>query len=388
MRIQFVAQCTLFNLLLASSGVYATPQLNLTEGVTPLSHDIYHLHMMILWICVAIGIVVFSVMTYSILFHRQSRGAKPAHFHEHFWLEVTWTVIPFLILVAMAIPATRVLRHIHDFSEPDLSIKITGYQWRWRYDYLDQNIHFFSNNATPLGQPPKDKNYLQAVDHPLVIPIHQKIRFLITANDVIHGWWVPDLGVKQDAIPGFINAAWTQVNRPGVYYGRCSKLCGLNHGYMPIVVIALTEKDFKAWVAEQKGEKLPVAAVSVTQSATKTTASAPITTTPAVKKLTLAELMQHGEQVYLGICATCHKPDGTGMPPTFPAMKNSPMALGPVDKHIDIVMHGRPGTAMQAFQDQYNDEELAAVITYERNAFGNNTNSLVQPADIAAVRKK
>lgn len=387
MRPQSAAQFTLFTLLLASCRAYADYQLNLTEGVSPLSHDIYHLHMMVLWVCVAIGIVVFGIMIYAMVFHRKSRGAKAAHFHEHLWLEITWTIIPFIILVAMALPAIRVLRHMHDFAAPDLSIKVTGYQWRWHYDYLDQDIHFFSNNATP-PDPKKqmDKNYLRSVDHPLVIPIHQKIRFLITSNDVIHGWWVPDLGVKQDAIPGFINAAWTRVNRPGIYFGQCSKLCGLNHGYMPIVVIAMTENDFKTWVAQQKGQALPPSTVAATPRTKPTTTPAPTAATP--KKLTLAELMQKGEQVYNGICATCHKPDGSGMPPTFPAMKGSKIALGPLDKHIDIVMHGRPGTAMQAFQDQYSDEDLAAVITYERNAFGNNTGTLVQPGDIAAVRKK
>jgi len=384
------AQFTLFNLLLASCSAYAEDPFNLTEGVSPLSHDIYHLHMTIFWICVAIGAAVFSVMIYSLIFHRKSSGAKAAHFHEHLWLEITWTIIPFLILVAMAIPATRVLIHMHDFSAPDLSIKVTGYQWRWRYEYLDLGINFFSNNSTPAdemqGKVRKGEYYLREVDHPLVIPIHKKIRFLITSNDVIHGWWVPALGVKQDTIPGFINAAWTRVNRPGIYRGQCSKLCGLNHGYMPIVVIAMTEKDFAAWVAQQKGETLPATPAATTSSPAK-----PVTTAPApavAKKFTLPELMKKGESIYLGICATCHKADGSGMPPVFPAMKNNKIATGPVENHIDIVLHGKPGTAMQAFKDQYSDEELAAVITYERNAFGNNTNSLVQPADITAAKQK
>ncbi len=384
MPIKRVAQ---FSLFFASCKAYADDRLNLTEGVSPLSHDIYQLHMTIFWICVAIGVVVFGVMIYSILFHRKSLGVKAAHFHEHLWLELTWTLIPFLILVSMAIPATRVLIHMHDYSEPDLSIKVTGYQWRWRYEYLDLGINFFSNNSTPLdeihGKAPKDPYYLRQVDHPLVVPIHKKIRFLITSNDVIHGWWVPDLGVKQDAIPGFINAAWTRINRAGIYRGQCSKLCGVNHAYMPIVVVAMTEKDFDAWVAQQKGIALPASTPVSTPISTKT--PAPATT---AKKFTLPELMQKGQTVYEGMCATCHKPDGTGNPPVFPAMKGSKVALGPVDKHIDLVLHGKPGTAMQAFKDQYSDEELAAVITYERNAFGNNTNTMVQPDEITAAKQK
>lgn len=387
MYIKQVAQFTLFSLLLTSGVTDARESLiNLTQGVTPLSHDIYNLHMTIFWVCVAIGIVVFGVMIYAIIFHRKSRGATPAHFHEHLWLEITWTIIPVLILISMAIPATRVLIHMHDFSEPDLSIKVTGYQWRWHYEYLDVGIQFFSNNATPYqqmhGNAKKDEDYLREVDHPLVLPIHKKIRFLITSNDVIHGWWVPDLGVKQDAIPGFINAAWTRINRPGVYRGQCSKLCGLNHGFMPIVVIALPQKDFDNWVAQQKG-LASITTVPAPATKPQTLAAAPV----IAKKWTLPALMKKGEEVYLNMCATCHKPDGSGTPPVFPAMKGSKVALGPVKDHIDIVLHGKPGTAMQAFKDQYSDEELAAVITYERNAFGNNTNTLVQPADIVAAKK-
>lgn len=392
MHMKQVAQFTLFNLLLTSRATYANSSINLTEGISPLSHDIYHLHMTIFWICVAIGIVVFSVMIYSILFHRQSLGVKPAQFHEHFWLEMTWTLIPFLILISMAIPATRVLIHLHDFSEPDLSIKVTGYQWRWRYDYLDNGIHFFSNNSTPFnqmhGDAKKDEYYLREVDHPLVVPIHKKIRFLITSNDVIHGWWVPDLGVKQDAIPGFINAAWTRINRAGIYRGQCSKLCGLNHGFMPIVVVAMTQKEFDAWVLQQKGGT-PAAVLPTVPGVVKPAINQPQVATPSVtKKWTLPELMQKGQEVYQGMCATCHKPDGTGAPPVFPAMKGNKVVLGPVNDHINIVLHGKPGTAMQAFADQYSDEELAAVITYERNAFGNNTNTMVQPGDITAAKQK
>ncbi len=392
MHIKQAAHCTLISLFFASSAAFADFQLNLTEGVTPVSHDIYGLHMTIFWICVVIGIIVFGVMLYSIIYHRKAPGKKPAHFHSHLWLEITWTIIPFFILVAMAIPAIKVLTHMHDVNQPDLSIKITGYQWKWRYEYLNLGINFFSNIATPYdqihGNAKKGPDYLREVDHPLVVPIHKKIRFLITSNDVIHGWWVTDLGVKQDAIPGYINENWARINRPGIYRGQCSKLCGLNHAYMPIVVIALPEKDFNNWVALQKNGNVAPPVISTPKpDVSKTVIQTPQTTSPA-KQTTLAESMKHGEQVYLGMCATCHKPDGSGTPPVFPALKGSPVATGPVEKHIDTVLNGRPGTAMQAFKEQYSDEELAAVITYERNAFGNNMGTVVQPGDIAVARGK
>ncbi len=389
MNLKQAAQCTLFSLFFASSSAFADFDLNLTEGVTPVSHDIYQLHMTIFWITVVIGIIVFGVMLYSIIFHRKAPGKKPAHFHSHVWLEITWTLIPFFILVAMAIPAIKVLTRMHDVEQPDISIKVTGYQWKWRYEYLNLGINFFSNISTPYDQihggAKKNPEYLREVDHPLVVPIHKKIRFLVTSNDVIHGWWVPSLGVKQDAIPGYINENWARINRPGIYRGQCSKLCGMNHGYMPIVVIAMTEKDFNDWVTQQKNPGVKIAA-----PATPTKVSAPTVTKPtlpaAAKQTTLADSMKRGEQVYLGMCATCHKPDGTGSPPVFPALKGSAVTTGPVEKHIDTVMNGRPGTAMQAFKDQYSDEDLAAVITYERNTFGNNSGAVVQPQDIAAKR--
>ncbi|MEO8402628.1 MAG: cytochrome c oxidase subunit II [Gammaproteobacteria bacterium] len=397
MRKMQVAQGILLNFLLGSHRAYADSQFNLTEGVTPLSHDIYNLHMTIFWVCVAIGIGVFGVMIYSIIYHRKSKGAKAAHFHEHLWIEITWTVIPFLILVAMAIPATKVLIHMHDVDLPDINIKVTGYQWKWRYEYLDQGINFFSNNSTPYdqmhGTAKKDVNYLREVDHPVVVPIHKKIRFLITSNDVIHGWWVPDLGVKHDAIPGFIYESWARINRPGTYRGQCSKLCGVNHGFMPIVVIAMTEKDFANWVAVQKGgapDVIPTAKAAVTPPAvvaTPATASLQPATV-AAKKYSKDELMKRGQQVYLGMCVTCHQADGAGMPPVFPALKGSKITTGPIAEHVATVLNGKPGTAMQAFRDQYSNDDLAAVITYERNALGNSVGDIVQPADIEAAKQK
>ena len=362
---------TLFALLAASNAAFAETTLNLTQGVSPISHDIYELHMLVFWICVAIGVVVFGAMFYAMYHHRKSKGAKAAHFHSHPWLEITWTIIPVLILVAMAIPATKVLLNMNNNEKEEVTIKITGYQWKWHYEYIEDGIKFFSNLSTPSDQmhnlAPKTDNYLREVDHPLVLPIHKKIRFLITSNDVNHAWWVPDFGVKRDAISGFINEAWTNIEKPGIYYGQCAELCGVNHAFMPIVVIALSEQGYKDWVAKQKGQG---------------TASEADTN----RHWELKELMAKGEQIYNTVCAACHQPGGVGLPPTFPALKGSKIATGPVEGHVEIVFNGKSGTAMQAFKSQLSDVELASIITYERNAFGNNTGTSVQPIQIKALR--
>ncbi len=353
---------------------------NLTPGVTPISRDIYQLHMTIFWICVAIGALVFGVMIYSLIKHRKSLRVKPATFKHSTWVEVVWTAIPFLILVAMAIPATIVLKRMSDDKKADLNIKITGYQWKWKYDYLDQGISFFSNLSTPRAQlnnkAPKGKWYLLEVDRPLVVPIHKKIRFLVTSNDVIHSWWVPALGVKRDAIPGFIHESWARIEKPGVYRGQCTELCGINHAYMPIVVIAKTQEDFEKWVAEQ-------------------TQPAPAASAEPAKDMSKAELMAEGKKVYETYCSVCHKAGGEGMPPAFPALTGGKITTGPVAGHIDIVLNGKQGTAMQAFKSQLNDKQIAAVVTYERNAWGNDDKNkhgkdaggLVQPADVAKARQ-
>jgi len=364
-------------LLLVSCSAHADWQLNMGQGVTSVSNQVYGLHMAAVWICVGIAVVVFGVMLYSLIFHRKSRGFEAAKFHEHPVLEITWAVIPFIILVVMAFPATKILMRMNDMDKSDLTIKITGYQWKWKYEYLDQGISFFSNLSTPQNQlnnqAAKGQWYLLEVDKPLVVPIHQKIRFLLTANDVIHSWWVPALGIKRDALPGFINEAWARIDKPGVYRGQCAELCGTNHGFMPIVVEAVSEEDFKKWVAQQTGQK--------------GAATTPSSSAAAPAKLTKEMLMSKGEEAYEKTCAVCHKEDGLGMPPAFPALKGSKIATGPVKDHINIVLNGKPGTAMQAFGTQLNDDDIAAIITYERNAWGNNTGDVVQPADIAAARK-
>ncbi|HHJ12757.1 MAG TPA: cytochrome c oxidase subunit II [Gammaproteobacteria bacterium] len=345
--------------------------LNLPRGVTPISHEAYDLHTMILWICAGIGVVVFSVMFYSIINHRKSSGRQPAQFHESTTVEVIWTIIPFLILVSMAIPATKALVVMENTDNSDLSIKVTGYQWKWGYDYLDNGISFISSLSTPDEQihnaEQKGEHYLLEVDNPLVVPVNKKVRLLITSNDVIHAWWVPELGMKKDAIPGFINEMWFKIDKEGTYRGQCAELCGRNHGFMPIVVVAKNEQDYQQWVQEQQAAGAAEAAA-------------------AGREWTRDELMAKGEEVYAANCAACHQATGEGVPGVFPALKGGAIATGPVDAHLDIVLHGKPGTAMAAFGSQLSDIDLAAVVTYERNAWGNNTGDVVQPSVVKAAR--
>ncbi len=348
--------------------------LNLPAGVTPDSHDIHDLHMTILWICVAIGVLVYGILIYSLIHHRKSKGVVPATFHENTKLEIVWTIIPFLILIAMAVPATQVMIKVYDTENSAMTIKVTGYQWKWRYTYLDEGIDFFSsldaksNEARQLGSkldPATVEHYLLNVDKPMVIPANTKIRILLTAADVLHAWWVPEFGWKKDAIPGFVTDGWIKVETPGVYRGQCAELCGRDHGFMPIVVVVKTEADYKQWVAEQKGK----------QEANKVDASKPLTTD---------ELMVKGKEVYAANCAACHLADGEGVAGAFPAIKGSKVALGPLADHVKLVLHGK--ATMPAFKDQINDVETAAVVTYQRNAFGNNKGDSIQPADIQAYK--
>ncbi len=358
-------------LMLISHPLMAAYNLNMTPGVTTFSQGAYNVHQMVMWICVGIGTVVFGAMIYSIIKHRKSKQAVASSFHENTSLEILWTIIPIIILISMAVPATKILLAMEDTSNSDMSIKVTGYQWKWRYDYLEDEIGFFSNLATPMDQirnnAEKTDHYLLEVDNRLVIPANKKVRFLFTANDVIHSWWVPAFGVKKDAIPGYINESWTKVSEPGIYRGQCAELCGANHGFMPIVVEVKSEEDYLAWVNEKKSAFAAAAA-------------------SADKTWSMDELMAKGEQVYATTCLACHQANGEGMLNVFPALKGSAIATGDIAKHIDIVLHGKAGTAMQAFGSQLDDVDLAAVITYERNAWGNNTGDSVQPSDIKSAK--
>jgi len=356
--------------LLASVLCYpalAEYKLNLTSGVTPISQEVYNLHMIILYICIAIGVLVFGIMFYALLKHRKSRNHKPADFHENTKLEIFWTIIPLLILVAMAFPATRVLLDMADTKDSDMTIQVTGYQWKWKYDYLADDISFFSNISTSSESvknvEAKGIHYLHEVDKPLVVPTNRKIRFLFTSDDVIHSWWVPDLGFKKDTVPGFINENWAVIEKPGIYRGQCAELCGVHHGFMPIVVDARSPEDYEKWVQETKASIL---------------AERELTS----KVWTKDELYAKGEEVYNRTCAACHQPTGEGMPPMFPALKGNQIVLSDINHHLDIVLHGINGTAMQGFAAQLNETEIAAVITYERNAWGNNVGDMIQPIDV------
>jgi cytochrome c oxidase subunit 2 len=363
-------------LTLSSTLAVAEYGLNFPKPVTAIAQEVYGLHMLILWICVAIGVVVFGAMFYSIFAHRKSRGAKAAKWHESTTVEIIWTAVPFLILVSMAIPSTATLLKMEDTKNSDLTINITGYQWKWKYEYPGTGVEFFSNLSTPrdkieqykakVDRKDMGENYLLEVDNALVIPTGKKVRFVLTANDVIHAWWVPELSVKKDAIPGFVNEMWTRVDQPGTYRGQCAELCGKDHGFMPIVVQAVSEEDYNKWLSSKKSQMLASAA-------------------DAGKTWTKDDLMKRGEKVYAQ-CAACHGATGAGIPGVFPGLTGSKIATGPVDGHINIVMKGKPGTAMQAYAGQMNDADIAAVITYERNALGNKTGDVVQPSQIKAKR--
>ena len=364
-----------FGTLLAftSSTVAADWALNLPRGVTPISRQAYDLHMLILWISVAIGVLVFGVMIYAMVRHRKSLGVKPAQFHHSTKAEIVWTVVPVIILVAMAVPATKALIEMEDTSNADLTIKVTGYQWKWRYEYLEDEVDFYSNlayssRAAVYGDPSTVENYLREVDTPVVIPVGKKVRILLTADDVLHAWWVPEFGMKKDAIPGFINEIWIRADETGVYRGQCAELCGKDHGFMPIVVEVKPESEYVQWVAEFRSK---AAAERVA----------------AARTWSQEELMRKGERVYATACAACHQMNGGGVADMFPPIGGSPVATGDLAEHMTVVMSGRSGTAMRGYSTQLSDAELAAVLTYQRNAFGNATGDLVQPAQITAARE-
>jgi cytochrome c oxidase subunit 2 len=386
-----------FATLLVPVASFADYHVDILPPVTSISREIYALHWGILYVCVAIFVIVFGAMFWSIFKHRRSMGAKAAQFHENTTIEVIWTIVPFVILIGMAYPATKTVLDMKDASNSDMSVKITAYQWKWEYDYQQDGVKFFANLSTPRDQvdeyhgkasAKKNENYLLEVDNMMVVPVGKKVRLLITSNDVIHGWYVPQLGVNQYGIPGFIKDAHFTVEKPGIYRGQCSQICGKEHGFMPIVVDARSPEQYAAWVKEMKAKMPPPAAEAAPQQVAAATA-APGAAAPAAdpnKKWTLDELKAQGEKVYAANCAACHQPTGKGMPPTFPALDGSKVATGPKAGHIGIVMKGKPGTAMASFA-HLADADIAAVISYERNSWGNKTGDAIQPAEIAAARK-
>lgn len=348
--------------------------LNMTRGITDISNEVFELHMLIFWICVAIGALVFSVMFYSMWAHTKKKNPVPAKFHENHKLEIAWTIIPFLILIAMAVPASKTLVKIYDDEAGDVNIQVTGYQWKWGYKYLEDDISFVSNLSTDLDEiynlVPKGENYLQEVDEMVVIPAGKKVRFLITANDVIHSWWVPAFAIKQDAIPGFVNTAWTVVDTPGIYRGKCTELCGKNHGFMPIVVKVVEQEEYDLWVYNKRQEAIKLAELTTKDWSTE-------------------ELVQRGQEVYEKNCVQCHTAEGQGIPGIFPALAGSEIALYDKERHIEILMEGVQGAAMNSF-DYLSEVELAAVITYSRQAWGNaeeGDGEVVVPKDIVEYKE-
>ena len=341
--------------------------LNMPKGVSTISHQIYDLHMLIFWVCVIIGVGVFGVMLWAMFFHRKSRGHVAENWHENVVVELLWTIIPFFILVGMAFPATKALIELYDTSEAELDIRVTGYQWKWQYEYLGEDVAYLSELSTPLDQiynlEDKGQYYLQEVGEPLVIPVNTKVRFLLTAQDVIHSFWVPDFAIKKDAIPGYVTETWTEVTQTGIYRGECTELCGQGHAFMPIVVNVVEKDEFEFWLAEKKQQAAELAALME-------------------QTFTLDELMVRGEEAYLRTCSACHQPNGQGIPPAFPSLLTGPIIHGPVEDHIDIVVNGKEGTVMQAFGGLLSEVDLAAIITYERNAWGVNSGDIVQPIDV------
>ncbi|HZN27643.1 MAG TPA: cytochrome c oxidase subunit II [Burkholderiales bacterium] len=352
-------------------------QYNLQPPVSVIAEQIYDLHTLIMWIIFGIFVLVFGVMTIAIIKHRKSVGHPAQQFHENTTVEIIWTVIPFIILIGMAYPATKTVIAMKDTSSPDVTIKATGYQWKWSYDYLQEGVSFYSNLATPRDQidghnveaRKNNPNYLLEVDNPVVVPVGKKIRIITTANDVIHAWWVPAFGVKQDAIPGFVRDTWFRADKVGTYRGQCAELCGKDHGFMPIVVQVVEQDKYTQWVAEAK-QKMSAAAPSADPG----------------KQWTLEELHAQGAKVFGANCVACHQATGMGVPGTFPALAGSKVVTGPKEEQIGIVLNGKPGTAMAPFK-HLSDVEIASVVTYTRNNWTNKTGDIATPADVKALRK-
>jgi len=373
------AQEVVQNKVVDSPGGPAVLEMNFQTPVTQIAHQMDSLHHWMLIVCLVIFVAVFGVMFYSILKHRKSLGHKAATFHESITVEIAWTIVPFIIVIAMALPATKTVVAMKDTSNADLTIKATGMQWKWGYDYLKgegEGISFLSNLSTPReqigapGKPPTEArgvNYLLEVDNEVVVPVNKKIRIITTANDVIHSWTIQAFGVKQDAIPGFVRDAWFKAEKIGKYRGQCVELCGKEHAFMPIVVNVVSDADYTKWV---EGKKKEMAALADDPN----------------KVWTVDELKQRGEKIYTANCAVCHQANGKGVPPAFPALDGGPVVVGPKADQIHLVMNGKG--AMPAWKGVLSDTDIAAVITYTRNAWSNKApENIVQPAEIVVARK-
>lgn len=368
---------------------HADFQWNFPTPVTPIARDTLAIHNEFMLIITALFVAVFAIMIYSMVRHRKSVGHEPAKFSgptgavQWFWALVPFAILLFIDFVLMGIPAFHAVIEMEDTkTKADMVVKVTGLQWKWQYEYPDDGIRFMSNLTTPpeqiAGAAAKGENYLLEVDNPLVLPVGKKVRVLLTATDVIHTWWVPQFGVKRDAIPGFIRETWVKIEEPGTYRGQCAELCGKGHGFMPVVVQALPEAEYVAWRDAKKMELAQAAA-------------------GADRAWSKDELMERGKDVYARQCAVCHQPEGQGLPPAFPPLAGSGIVNGPLlamngkpvpDGHVDRVLNGKDGTAMQAFRNTLDDVELAAVITFERNSFGNKQGDMIQPAQIKALREE
>ena len=374
-------------LALGASAALADYTWNFPKPVTPIGRDTLSMHNQFMVVITVLFVVVFAIMLYSMIRHRKSVGARPAGFSgptgalQWFWVLVPFAILLFIDFVLMGIPAFHAVIEMEDTrTKADMVLKVTGLQWKWKYEYPDSGISFVSALSTPReqieGQAAKGENYLLEVDNEVVLPVGRKVRILLTSTDVIHTWWVPQFGVKRDAIPGFLRETWVRIEEPGVYRGQCAELCGKDHGFMPVVVRAVPEPEYAAWVAGKKAEMAAAAAGSD-------------------KAWSKDELMATGKAAYDKNCAACHQPDGKGVPPAFPALAGSKIVNGPLlspegklipDSHVDRVMNGKPGTAMQAFKTTLSDTDIAAIVTYERNAFGNTKGDMIQPAQIKALR--
>ena len=373
--IRFFKSQTLIILFALSGNASAEwNDLNMTQGATEISKEVYDLHMLIFWICVVIGVLVFSVMFYSMYAHTKKKNPVAATFHESTKVEIAWTIIPFLILIAMAVPASKTLQTMYNDEAGDINIQVVGYQWKWQYRYLEDDVNFFANLTTDLDEiynkVPKGENYLQEVDEMVVIPVGKKVRFLITANDVIHSWWVPAFAIKQDAIPGFINTAWTVVDEPGIYRGKCTELCGKNHGFMPIVVKAVEQDEYDTWIANKQAAAIAMAELTE-------------------KDWTVDELVSRGESLYVTNCVACHQVNGQGITGIFPALAGSDIVMNDKARNIEILMEGVQGAAMNSFS-YLSEVELASVISYTRQSWGNaekGSGEVVVPKDIVEYKK-